>query len=1325
MNRRSTISEGRGPFPEGDEGTIAPGRAPEQSGAPPTPREGLERFLPGGGEMGERTRSFDWGSTTLGPVASWPTSLRTMVGVLLNSRFPKALWWGPDLVSLYNDGYRPILGQKHPAALGASAPELWSEIWDVLEPQARSVLDEGVATWNEHLLLLINRRGFTEETYFTFSYSPVLGDTGGVGGVLITCQETTEQIQDERQLRMLRDLTARTSEASSAEAACRTATEIFAANDADVPFSLLYLLDDVEEEARLASTSGLEGYEGPAMPARLALRRASDDASAWPLLEVLEAGRDIIVDDLATRFGALPGGRWDASPERAAIVPLSRAGQPRPYGFLIAGLSPRRPLDDRYRGLFRLIADPVAAAIADARSHEEERARMATLAELDRAKTTFFSNISHEFRTPLTLILGPVEDALASGAGSLGGDELRAVHRNALRLLKLVNALLEFSRIEGTHLEASLQPLDLATLTSSLASAFESAIEQANLKLELDCPPLPYPVYVDRDQWEKIVLNLISNAFKFTFDGHIRVSLRASGDQIRLEVSDTGTGIAEAELPRIFERFHRIQGARSRTHEGSGIGLALVAELVKLHGGTIEVSSTINEGTTFSVTMPRGSAEASRGAAASGASADPEAALAPAATAAAPYVEEAMRWLPEVAQERRSATTLCPPAPPEPPEQRASTRSPRARILFADDNADMRAYVQRVLGEHWEVVAVPDGAAALDAARRNRPDLVLTDVMMPKLDGLALLGALRAGDDTRSIPVIMLSARAGEESRVEGLEAGASDYLIKPFSARELVARVATHLQIAALRRAAVEERARMFSLFEQAPVAMAVVRGEHHAFELVNRCFEEMVGPRPLLGRRFVDAFPELAALHVDALFDRVRATGEPFSAQEFRADLDRGAGAPEESTFSFNLHPVRDTDDGEARLVIVAVDITERVRARTKLEAAAVERGVLLAQAMDAQRRAEAASRAKDEFLAMLGHELRNPLAPIVTALELMRLRAGGVAERERSVIERQVKHLALLVDDLLDVSRITRGMIPLKKRRMELAEVVSRALDLASPLLEQRHQHLRVAVPTPGLAVDADPTRLTQVVSNILTNAAKYTAPHGHIDVEASRDQQGEIVLCVRDDGIGIAPEMLPRVFDLFMQERQALDRAEGGLGLGLAIVRSLVTLHGGSVVARSKGKGFGAEFVVRLPAAGPAAATDPALGPHRSEQTPPPASRHRILIVDDNPDAATLLADSLTARGHTTRVAHDGPAALRLADEFLPDVALLDIGLPVMDGYELAHRLRERPPLRHIRLIAVTGYGQADDRRRSREAGFDVHLVKPVQLKQLGALLDEPT
>jgi signal transduction histidine kinase/FixJ family two-component response regulator len=715
-----------------------------------TPQPSAADWLIGGGEMGARFRAHDWSRTPLGAIESWAHSLRSALSICLGSRFPIVLYWGADRTVFYNDAYAEILGTKHPWALGRACREVWSEIWDVIAPMLDGVVASGKATWSDDQLLLLERRGYAEECYFSFSFSPVRGASGQVEGIFTAVMETTRRVLGERRLRALRDLGARAALAKGEDDAWRAAAATAADNPADLSFALLYRAEAEGSVARLAAAHGVEHP-----PSAI----------------------------------KLPGEGFAG----ALVLPVARPGA-APYGYLVAGTGSRRTLDDEYRGFLALFADHVATGIANARAYEDERRRATALAELDRAKTAFFSNVSHEFRTPLTLMLGPLEDLQAAALPAEGRALVEAAQRNGQRLLKLVNTLLDFARIEAGRTQASYEPTELAALTADLAANFRAACERAGLRLKVDCPPVVEPGFVDREMWEKIVLNLVSNAFKFTLAGGIEVSLKEGAAHFELAVSDTGCGIPASELPHMFERFHRVQDARGRSHEGSGIGLALVNELVKLHGGSIAVESRLDEGSRFTVTLPKGSAHL-----------PPERVKAPRAASstalrADAYVAEALGWLPRGGGSARSRPQ--------------STQ----RILVADDNADMREYVRRLLIEQYEVETVADGCAALAAARARRPELIISDVMMPRLDGFGLIRELRADAELAAIPVILLSARAGEEARIEGLGMGADDYLVKPFSPRELLVRVGALVKSAELHRRANEARAQFEALLNEAP---------------------------------------------------------------------------------------------------------------------------------------------------------------------------------------------------------------------------------------------------------------------------------------------------------------------------------------------------------------------------------------------------------------------------------------------------------------------------------------------------------------------------
>jgi PAS domain S-box-containing protein len=1255
------------------------------------------------GEMASLMRATDWSKTGVGPVETWPQSLRVVVRILLTSRYAMWLGWGKELTFFYNDAYAPTLGVKHPWALGRPAWEVWEEIWPDIGPRIDKVIRTGEATWDEALLLFLERSGYQEETYHTFSYGPVPDDGGQVGGMLCVVTEETERVIGERRLALLRELGTDLAATSSEEEVFSALSRRIEARPQDLPFALVYLFDAPFDggtrSARLACACGAEAGDPVAPTSILMTVGDGDGDGAWPAESILSQGGPVLVDSLGDRFGALPSGPWDKPARQAVLVSIASQGQEQPAGFLVAAINPYRSFDVGYQGFLDLLAGQIASSVSNARAYEVERRRAEALAELDRAKTAFFSNVSHEFRTPLTLMLGPLEDILGKPENEDMPDRdlLEVVRRNSLRLQKLVNVLLDFARIEAGRVQAIYEPTDLAAFTAELASNFRSASERAGLELVVDCTPLPEPVYVDRDMWEKIVLNLLSNAVKFTFRGRIEVALRQAGPSVELAVRDTGTGIPADQIPHLFERFHRVEGARGRTQEGSGIGLALVRELVRLHGGNVEAESRPGEGSTFLVTLPLGTSHLP---------AERISATRPqlsAAQGAIPYVEEALRWLPET----NAVDGLQETSPPA-----RSDSGDRPRILLADDNADMRDYVRRLLAGSYEVSAVADGLAALQSARERVPDLVLTDVMMPGLDGFGLLKELRATPGLRQVPVILLSARAGQEARVEGLQAGADDYLTKPFNARELLARVDGTLQLARLRQ---ETQAAVRESQERMRLAIDAAAITTWTWDIQsNRLYGN-----DQLTRLFSVTSDGEAGAPLDDYTEAIHPDDWPLVSAALSRSMEDGDAGDYEAEYRI-FQP-----DGSIRWVVargrverdgagrplrmpgVLVDITERKH----LEEALRERAEELAEA----------DRRKDEFLATLAHELRNPLAPIRSSLHILRSSGDGKPADRRllDMMERQVGHMVRLVDDLLEISRITRGKIELRPETAEVQAIIRSAVDTSRPLLDAAHHELEISVPPDPILVEADPVRLSQVIANLLNNAAKYTPEGGRISL-AAFEEDGEVVIAVRDTGVGIPTEMLPRVFELFTQVDRTRKHSQGGLGIGLALVKSLVEMHHGRVEARSEGTGEGSEFVVRLPllaaSSGALGSAAPTAGP-RDERPP----GRRVLIVDDNRDAAESLALLLQFSGYDVQTANDGLSAVRAMDDYRPAVVLLDIGMPGMDGYEVARRVRTRPDFSDVVLVALTGWGQDADRRRSTEAGFDRHLVKPVDPEVLRGLL----
>lgn len=759
----------------------------------------MQHLFESSGQIGADLAKVDWSATSLGDPSGWPQSLRTVLHVLLTSRFSMWMAWGEELTFICNEKYRrDTLGAKYPWALGRPAREVWAEIWDDIGPRLETVMTEGIASWDESLLLVLERSGFKEETYHTFSYSPLTDEDGAIAGMLCVVTEETDRVVSESRLAMLQSLGTALTGASSEQELFQVAEAELASDLRVLPFSLVYLFDENDDSARLVAAAGVS----PGHP--VAHQLVADD-QPWPLKELRQCNA-VMIEELETLFESLPSGAWPDPPKTAYLMPLGSPGE-ESAGFLVAGLSSYRPNDTEYQGFVSLLASQLAGSLSRARAYEEERQRAEKLAELDRAKTTFFTNVSHEFRTPLTLLLGPTADALNDASQPLSGEQrqrLELIERNAERLLRLVNTLLDFSRLEAGAAEPQFEPVDIARQTSETAQLFQPAMARAGLELIIDCPSVGEEVYLDREMWVKVVSNLLSNALKFTFEGSITVRLRkleAEG-AVELEVADTGTGIPASAQRHLFERFHRVSGARSRSHEGSGIGLALVAELVELHQGSVRAKSAPGAGSSFFVRLPLGTAHLR----------DHQLPLTPGAAraslqaVAAGYVQEALNWLQHDARTAALGQAM---------------DGTRPRVLFADDNSDMRHYVADLLDSSYDVVSASDGAEALSLALADPPDLVLTDVMMPKLDGFELVRALRSDPRTASVPIIMLSARAGSEAAVEGLDAGADDYLIKPFSALELLARLRSTLALEQSRREATRREHQIASELQRSLVPM------------------------------------------------------------------------------------------------------------------------------------------------------------------------------------------------------------------------------------------------------------------------------------------------------------------------------------------------------------------------------------------------------------------------------------------------------------------------------------------------------------------------
>ncbi len=1259
-------------------------------------------FLAGGGEMGGRMRAYDWSRSPLGPPETWPQSLKTAIRIVLTSRYAMWMLWGPDLTFFCNDAYRPTLGVKESWALGARSDRVWEEIWPDIGPRIDHVLATGEATWDEGLLLFLERAGFPEETYHTFSYSPLTDNAGAIAGMLCVVTEETERVVGDRRMRLLGGLGGRLARSRTREAVCEAVAESLTEMPDDIPAALLYLFDGAGG-ARLARAVGFPAGH-PAAQAEV----AAGSLEAWPLSAV---GTEAVLVEAMPGGGsplARPG--WGRPITSALLAPIRGQGEDRPAGVLVAALNPHRPLDPGYRGFVGLLAGQVSAGLASAEAYEAERRRAEALAELDRARTVFFSNISHEFRTPLTLMLSPLEEVLAGPEAALPADTRHLVtvaHRNGLRLLRLVNALLDFSRVEAGRATARFEPVDLAALTAELAGNFRSLCEQAGLAFAVDCPALAEPVAVDRDMWEKVVLNLLSNAFKFTFAGGIAVALGREGDQAVLSVSDTGIGIPAAEVPRLFERFHRVEGARGRTFEGSGIGLALVQELVRLHQGEIAVESVPERGSTFRVSLPLRRAPTEAGA-------GPLPAPAATAVRAEAFVEEARRWLEGPASVSDALADLRDLLPAE-GAARAGVAG--GHVLLADDNADMREHLRRLLArDGYTVTAVADGRAALDAARARPPDLLLTDVMMPHLDGFGLLQAVRADPTLREVPVIVLSARAGDEAKVEGLDAGADDYLTKPFSARELLARVGANLQLARVRREAADALRSLNASLESEVAErtaerdrvwrnsrdLLAVLGKDGIFRAVNPAWIAILGrdPAEVVGRSFLDfIWPEDAEASRAALDEA--AAGRNLTGFEDR--YRHADGSPR----WISWHTSREGD-------LVYAYGREITAEKSQAEA--------LRQTEEALRQSQKLE-AVGQLTGGVAHDFNNLLTIIRSSVDFLR-RPNLPEERRRRYLEAvsdTVDRAAKLTSQLLAFARRQA----LKPETFEVGLVLRAMADMIDTVTGARVAVV-TELPEERCYVHADLSQFETALVNMAVNARDAMAGEGTLVLRLTcggslptiRGHAGSAgpfaAIALADSGSGIPPEVLGRIFEPFFTTKEV----GKGTGLGLSQVFGFAKQSGGNVdVATAVGRGT--TFVLYLPEVSPEAEPEPE---EPAERPAPAGAGRRVLVVEDNVEVGRFATQTLQDLGYVTTWAANADEALAHleADPAGFDVVFTDVVMPRMNGVELGREIRRRRP--GLPVVLASGYSHV--LAEEGHHGFDL-LQKPYSVEDLSRVLRQVT
>lgn len=1204
--------------------------------------------------MGKLIRSMDWSQTPLGPIESWPQSLRTSVSLCLSSTFPILIAWGPETIQIYNDSYRPICGEMHPRSMGMNFRICWESALEVVGDKfTRGQQGEGTYIHDQQMFL--ERYGYLEEAFMTFSFAPIRDESGGVGGIFHPITETTDKMLSARRTQVLRDLGAAIGKAKSVGEIGRETETQYPDFLNDLPFVLFYQYDAVTKTANLLSASGIAEAQ------QLALNEVNMDGThddSWPFLTAVDAAQAVVVNDLQKRFGTFKCAPYPETPHTAVLLPIYISGQELPYGFIVAGVSARRALDASYLGFYDLLANTYNTAVSNVFAYEQEQKRAEALAAIDKSKTAFFSNVSHEFRTPLTLMLGPLEDLLSrQGLADDVKEPMQATHRNALRLLKLVNNLLDYSRVEAGRAQAAYQQLDLAELTTDLASSFRSIIEKAGMRLVVQAEPLQNAAYVDRQMWEKIVLNLLSNAFKYTLAGSITVNLKQEGTFAVLQVQDTGVGIPEKELPHMFERFHRIENTAGRTHEGTGIGLSLVNELVHLHGGEIAVNSTETVGSTFTVNIPLGKAHLPREHVIQGSKEVDSTALKGA------FIQEAFSLLQEERQAQQTSNTAASTGDITTHQDFSVTKD--TRILIVDDNGDMRAYLNRLLEPYFSINTAVNGADALQKIHEFKPDLVLSDMMMPVMDGKSMLEHIRKTLETMRLPVIFLSARAGEEARIDGLEAGADDYLVKPFSAAELLTKVRAQIKISKTRTHAEQQ---LRDLLTEAPVAIAIYRTPWNIIEFANNRMLHLMGVTAdnSFGKPILEVMPELETQGFGKVMDKVYRSGERFISGEIPVKVTK-LGKEEINYVHLTVEALRNEERQITGMIAVAADVTGQVLARQELEKVTdtlklsmeaanlgtwrtdwgtdnlivsdIARNIhslplnnelffdetlkvvvpehrerlmqAIRHAVDTKGRfsedyqiqpldggklkwinstgkvelnskGEVSgvigtilditesiedNRRKDDFIGMVSHELKTPLTSLKGYAQILQMHArkndDSFTTDRLDKINLQISKMSGLISGFLNVSRFESGKIHLDKKQFELNSLVKDTLTEAGIATDT---HKLVFIPNDDIKIIADRDKIESVILNLISNAIKYSPKGKQVKIE-TWITEGNAVVSVADEGMGIRPDEQERLFDRYYRVESNQMKNISGFGIGLYLSAEIVNRHNGKIWVES--------------------------------------------------------------------------------------------------------------------------------------------------------------
>lgn len=1125
-------------------------------------------FLAGGEEMGKRIRLFDWSKTSLGKPETWPQALRTSISICLNSNFPIAVYWGKDLTLIYNDAWSPILGNKANWALGKPAREVWPDIWNDIEPQFKKAFS-GQPGGSTDALLPMQRHGYIEECYFDFTFTPVYAESGNVEGVFNAVIETTYRMLNEGRSEFLNNLTLLLATSKSQEEVYKNLVHYFKNKNTAVSFGAVYSLQN-ENFIITHST------HDPATHFKLKKKLPFD---------AIGFNKFLFIPDIHEYFENPPKGHWPEMPLEGVLIPVSDyTGKAIDYVF--CGLNARRRFDEQYSLFFTSLADRIINISDTIRALEEERKRANALAEIDKAKTAFFSNISHEFRTPLTLLLGVVEQTIADpNTNPANHDRLLMMQRNAMRLLRLVNNLLDYSRIEAGRMAAQYKPTDITRLTTDLAATFRSTIENAGLQFNVHCNEVKSPVYVDKNMWEKIVLNLLSNAFKYTLKGSISVTLTEENGTILFSVKDTGIGIPAYAKPKLFERFYRVENTTARSYEGTGIGLSMINELVKLHGGEIIVESEPGKGSVFTAVIPVGKKHLPADQVVDSANEYDE-------VFADFLVDDANALLGNDKKTNHYETAIQKP-----------------RVLIVDDNGDIRSYLSDLLSTEYIITTAENGKDALQQIDAFQPALIISDVMMPVMDGLQLVNTLKGNINTQHIPVILLTARAGEESRIAGYETGADDYLVKPFAANELLSRVAAQIKLKHKREDALKT---LYNLFDEVSFGVIALKGPELVIEYINKYNLDLWNSdkKDIIGKPLFETRPEIRKF-AEAIHQKLYETESRQEQKELAVPFYTN-GNKMLRYFDVVIDPMRDDAGRVIGQLATSIDVTDKVLHRNSIAEKEVKYRALslsldemvklrteqlndlnqllmdknheLENSIEQLHQQQLKDIQKDNFIQMASHELKTPVTSITGYVQVLsKAYSQGEAipplllKSAFGSIEKQLKRLTRLISELLDLSKIETGELQFHYELFDLNMLVE---EMIADIRHTGAKHPIILSQEGSYYVTGDRDRIGQVLINLLNNAIKFSPPDSTIEINIAKHNGNYAGVSVKDQGIGIDKEDQDKIFERFYRVKSKETETYPGFGIGLFIARNILQKHNGNLFVESE-KGKGSKFTFLLP------------------------------------------------------------------------------------------------------------------------------------------------